>query len=79
MKAADITDEQIYDLVRNTKSTIGKDRWEIIMALPQFPDKVINAKLRQMVHKGRLDGCGDICNCRGDFTIPERLVKHEES
>lgn len=34
-----------------------------------FPYKVLLAKCRQMINKGRLKGCG--CGCRGDFELPE--------
>jgi hypothetical protein len=34
-----------------------------------YPPKVVQAKLAQMVNKGRLLGCA--CGCRGDFAIPE--------
>lgn len=69
MKAADIPDKTIYALVRQAQyPRIGQNRWAIRDALPQFPDKVILAKLRQMVTSGRLYGCA--CGCRGDFTIP---------
>lgn len=75
MKASDITDTQIYAVVA------APMRWEIGKgprytrhvedfeeALPDVPCKVIMAKLRQMVSKGRIGGCA--CGCRGDFLFP---------
>jgi hypothetical protein len=38
---------------------------DIADALPDFPQKVILAKLRKMVRRGIVDGC--TCGCRGDF------------
>ena len=69
MKARDIPDERIYDLVRQAKHPdLGQNRSAIEEGLPAFPKKVVLAKLRQMVNKGRLQGCA--CGCRGDFLIP---------
>ena len=69
MKAADITDEAVYVIVDSVRLEGGPYRcamvWDMFRALPQFPQKVVMAKLRQMVSKGRLDGCA--CGCRGDF------------
>lgn len=78
MKAADIPDSQIYEIVSHrTLRNLGQDRWTIHAALPQFPRKVVDAKLAQMVRKKRLDGCSVIHNCRGDFL--ERYAKPPEN
>ena len=72
MKAADISDEQIYELVRNRKLTnLGASMRELMDGLPGFPYKVILAKCYQMIRKKRLEGCA--CGCRGDFLIPKHL------
>ena len=34
---------------------------------PNVPDKLILGKMRQLIHRGVVGGCG--CGCRGDFTI----------
>lgn len=65
-KASDIDDDLIYAVVDRAKYPIlGQNRWEIVDALFEFHPKVVQAKLRQMVNKGRLKGCA--CGCRGDF------------
>lgn len=69
MKASDIPDAVIFNLVlQHARSSIGATLFDIEQdpVLQQFPSKVIRAKLRQMVAKGRLNGCA--CGCRGDFT-----------
>jgi hypothetical protein len=73
MKASDITDRAIYELVASAKVWRSNEPgclmlWDALKALPQFPPKVIKAKLRQMVAKKRLNGCA--CGCRGDFCFP---------
>lgn len=84
MKASDITDDQIYELVATATfegfegmkawhiAEVGTPSclmaWDAVKALPQYPKKVVLAKLRQMVEKGRLRGCP--CGCRGDFRFP---------
>ncbi len=34
------------------------------------PDKLVLAKMKQLIHRGVVDGCG--CGCRGDFTITNK-------
>lgn len=70
MKASDITDEQIYQAVDEICAGQSfvypvASRWEIHKKLPQYPEKVLMAKLRRMVKRKRLAGCA--CGCRGDF------------
>ena len=67
MKAAFITDNAINALV----STGVTSLFEIQDCLAQFPRKVVLAKLRQMVNKGRLEGCA--CGCRGDFKVKDMI------
>lgn len=41
----------------------------VLHAMPEgTPDKLALAKMRQMVRKGVIDGCG----CRGDFRLNDR-------
>ena len=75
MKASDITDEEIYQAVDGIMAKTGMwaaSRWDIYEKFPTFPEKVVQAKLRTMVKKGRLEGCA--CGCRGDFCRPEGLM-----
>lgn len=67
MKAAGITDEQVFAVIDHVKATKGMWTciWDLQEAFPNFPYKIIQAKMRQMVNKKRISGCG--CGCRGDF------------
>lgn len=74
MKAADIHDDEVIKAVRENplpgNSHGWASRWAIHAALAQYPPKVVNAKLRSMVKRGVLNGCGDGCyDCRGDYTV----------
>ena len=74
MKAADIPENVIFDVIEKRKyRNLGAGRWEFESALPQFPPKVILAKLRQMLKKNAIVGCG--CGCRGDFLFSEQTKK----
>jgi hypothetical protein len=37
---------------------------------PRTPDKLALAKMRQLLRRGLVDGCG--CGCRGDFEITNK-------
>jgi len=71
MKASDIPDRRIYELVA---SAVYKGRpidlsvMKAEEAMPEVPPKVVMAKVRQMIAKGRLRGCP--CGCRGDLRFP---------
>lgn len=66
MKAADITDEVLLaEIDKADPNGIGRSRWDIARAMPQFPEKVVLAKLRSMKKRGIITGCA--CGCRGDF------------
>jgi hypothetical protein len=47
---------------------------------PEANDKLVLAKMAQMIRKGVIDGCP--CGCRGDFVITEKgqaaLAKMQE-
>lgn len=70
MKAADVPETKILEVVAEAEFSIGQNRWAIHDALPEFPTKVVDAKLYAMVRKGALEGCTTRHNCRGDFRIP---------
>lgn len=49
---------------------VKHDRWVITFDLePLFdaPWKVVNAKLRRLIHQGLVDGC--TCGCSGNFEL----------
>lgn len=69
MKCSELSEEVIFAAVRLAKYPIlGQNRWEIYKAFPGVPEKVVQAKLRNMVARKKLNGCA--CGCRGDFLIP---------
>ncbi len=37
---------------------------------PDVPGKLVLAKMRQLIHRGVVDGCP--CGCHGDFTITSK-------
>lgn len=47
---------------------------DIVAALPEFPEKVLAAKLRRLVAQGVIDGC--TCGCRGDFEVSPPVGTH---
>lgn len=68
-KASDIPEIYIYDAIEKARmpgrtSTLLPD---IELELATYPPKVVRAKLKRMVIKGKLEGCW--CGCRGDFYI----------
>lgn len=44
-------------------------RWDLHKAFPEFPSKVVDAKLRRLIQRGLLTGCDAQHDCRGDFEI----------
>lgn len=74
MQAKDIADEVMIDAIQKTRGrnnvAIWSTIWDIQGELPQFPKKVVIAKLRSMVKRKLINGC--VCGCRGDFEVLER-------
>ena len=83
-KASAIYDDWIYDLFRalNHKTHEGMLNGytnEILAAFPDFPEKVVLAKLRQMYNKARLGtecacGCSGPWYCRPDAKADPKVV-----
>lgn len=47
------------------------DLRSVHLAMPDgIPGKLVLAKMRTLMHRGLVDGCG--CGCRGDFVITEK-------
>ncbi len=42
-----------------------------------LPDKLVLAKMRNLILKGLVSGCG--CGCRGDFEITDKGIKQLQS
>lgn len=50
------------------------DHLDVRNAMPECPDKLVLAKMRRLMERGLVDGCG--CGCRGDFTITEEGIAY---
>lgn len=71
MKAADLHDEEVIAAVKALQpGYLGALRSDLEEHFMAYPPKVVLAKLRRLVKRGLLDGCG--CGCRGDFTVKEQ-------
>lgn len=69
IQAKDISDATMLEVVRAVRGKNGADHWsslwDIQEALSGYPAKVVLAKIRALIKKQLLHGCG--CGCRGDF------------
>ncbi len=66
MKAADISDVEVLRLIAPAQG-IGISRWDLQEMLPQYPWKVVLAKLYALRRREFITGCA--CGCRGDFLL----------
>lgn len=79
IQAKDIEDDWILDIVREANegrmpsrtSMPDHPRWcltyDIEERLPSVPPKVLLAKCRSLIRRGKMHGCP--CGCRGDFYL----------
>ncbi len=75
VQAKDIPDEDFIAAVavvsQRTAAAWGhKDAWANRFDVAEelgFPEKVVLAKAKAIIKKGRMDGC--TCGCRGDFDL----------
>lgn len=67
MKAADIPDDTMLAVLATPSVTELWMRWDLAAQFPTIPEKVVAAKVRQLIKRGLADGCD--CGCRGDFEI----------
>lgn len=67
-----------YNINDDTGKRIPNSLYNIID--PSVPEKVVRAKMNQLIKRKLVDGCG--CGCRGDYVITplgfEYLHKHYE-
>jgi hypothetical protein len=67
-KAADI---DTIEALRVVKRRSLEGHWTLVgdleEAFPEFPYKVVLAKVRALIRNGYVDGCG--CGCRGDLVM----------
>ena len=90
MQTKDIPDRPILEFI---EPWTNRGRWcclyagdtefenSVANAMPAgLPYKLMLGKMRQLIHRGLVSGCG--CGCRGDFEITDKgrewldLVKH---
>ena len=73
LQAKDVSDEEICQALRTTRGMNGAPNWsslwDVQRALPQYPPRVVLAKLSAMIRRKRITGCD--CGCRGDFSLLE--------
>lgn len=75
MQCKDIPDVPILDLLLKNKGEwcnwyFGDER-DVRKAMPDgIADKLALAKMRQLIKRGLVKGCG--CGCRGDFEITQK-------
>lgn len=74
MQCKDVPDAPILEFLRGTgKKWATWGRWAkgaptVADAMPEgTPDKVQVAKMRRLIERGLVEGCG--CGCRGDYRI----------
>lgn len=74
MQCKDISDEPILHYLLKHKGQWcgwwGKER-NVALSMPVgTPDKLVLAKMKQLIKRGLVEGCG--CGCRGDFCITSK-------
>lgn len=73
--AKDIPDVEMLQAVENARLAFG-GAWAVRNRdldpkhFPDIPMKVCQAKRRQLIKRGLMDGC--TCGCRGDFTLTDK-------
>jgi hypothetical protein len=74
MQAKDITDEaMISAIVAITDAKrYGANNNELEAYFPYAPAKVLRAKCRKLILKGKITGCA--CGCRGDYLVNEYMA-----
>ncbi len=73
MQAKDLFDATVLDYLAGKTyehTGLGANRTEIEKLFPDAPEKVVLAKMRGLIKRGLVDGCG--CGCRGNFEITDK-------
>lgn len=66
MKAADVPENPIFVAIENRRlRNLGANFTEVMAMVPDFPEKVVRAKLKSLIRRKVIDGCD--CGCRGDY------------
>jgi hypothetical protein len=67
MKAADIPDIKMLEAVKHEGLGNGANMSDVERRFPDFPPKVVRAKLHALLRRKAITGC--CCGCRGDFNL----------
>lgn len=75
MQCKDIPDQPILQLLAKNPGVWHNwyfaDEKDVRKAMPaNTPEKLIIGKMRMLMRRGLVDGCG--CGCRGDFEITQK-------
>lgn len=88
MKCSDILDLPILQFLAGVEVVNGERLWATHMngygAMPSVrqcfppgtPEKLVLAKMRQMMRRGVITGCP--CGCRGDWVITEKGLREAQ-
>jgi hypothetical protein len=72
LQAKNISDTRMFEALAAVRGKNGAPKWsslyDVLEQVPEYPPKVVLAKLRGMVKRKILEGCA--CGCRGDFELP---------
>lgn len=76
MKCADIPDQAIIDAINQCidektieygSQALWAHIWDLTPKFPEFPERLVRAKLYKMIRAKKISGC--TCGCRGDFEV----------
>lgn len=75
MKCQDIPDRPVLEFLEGLDGQwanwFADDDKSVRTAMPaDIPDKLVLAKMKQLIKRGAVMGCG--CGCRGDFVITDK-------
>jgi hypothetical protein len=81
MQCKDIPDKPILEFLKSLEGQWANWCWEneknVALAMPKgVPPKLVLAKMRMLIRRRLVDGCG--CGCRGDFVLTEKGLAYLE-
>jgi hypothetical protein len=80
MQAKDISDAVMLAALEATRGLNGAPAWsslfDVQAHMGNVPPKIVLSKIRSMIKRNLLQGCG--CGCRGDFSLwdASRVTRH---
>ena len=80
LRSRDIRTDTLLTLMAMTSIHVGGSgwvqSWDLESFFPEFPPKVVRAKMGRLIRRGAVTGCS--CGCRGDFLLTRRSIAHLE-